>query len=120
MKIGTRITAFSLRHYKLVTGLMAALAIAVLQGAALPSLHLIKPLPESVKNFSRSLSFLPSITVATDPENMCRCSWAIRLTPFSLSQAGAAGRSKVSPGQFGPSGRTSSPAYSQLLCISQR
>ncbi len=70
MKIGTRITAFSLRHYKLVTGLMAALAIAVLQGAALPSLHLIKPLPESVKNFSRSLSFLPSITVDTDPENM--------------------------------------------------
>ena len=70
MKIGTRITAFSLRHYKLVTGLMAALAIAVLLGAALPSLHLIKPLPESVKNFSRSLSFLPTVTVDTDPENM--------------------------------------------------
>ncbi len=70
MKIGTRITAFSLRHYKLVTGLMVGLTTIILLLAAIPSLHLIESLPDGIKSVSRALSFLPAISVDTDPENM--------------------------------------------------
>jgi len=70
MKTGSRITAFSLRHYRLVTGVMAGLTAVVFLAAALPSLQLIEPLPEGIKNVSRAMGFLPTVTVDTDPENM--------------------------------------------------
>ncbi len=79
MKVGSRITAFSLKRYKLVTGMMVGLTVAVLLAAALPSLHLIKPLPEGIKSFSRSLSFLPTVTVDTDPENMLPSDEPVRI-----------------------------------------
>ena len=59
--------------------MMVGLTITVLLAAALPSLHLIKPLPEGIKNFSRSLSFLPTVTVDTDPENMLSPSEPVRI-----------------------------------------
>jgi len=70
MKIGSRITAFSLTHYRLVTGIMVAVTVTVLLAAALPSLQLIDSLPEGLKGLSRALGFLPTIKVDTDPENM--------------------------------------------------
>ncbi len=64
-------TDFSLKHYRLVTGGMVAVTLAIMVAAALPSLHQIDAMPEWIKGPSRSAAtVLPSITVDTDPENM--------------------------------------------------
>ncbi|MFW6145984.1 MAG: efflux RND transporter permease subunit [Planctomycetota bacterium] len=79
MTIGARITAFSLKHYRLVTAVMVVVTVGVLLAAALPSLQLIEPLPEPVKRFSRTLDILPSIRVDTDPENMLDADERVRV-----------------------------------------
>ncbi len=78
MKIGSRITAFSLSHHKIVTGMIGAITLIVLVAAAVPSLHLIDAMPESIKNLSRRMSFLPEVAVDTDPENMLAASEPVR------------------------------------------
>ena len=79
MKIGSRITAFSLAHYKFITAKMLLVTLGVLLLAALPSLYLIKPLPEGIKSVSRAFGFLPVISVDTDPENMLSPSAPVRV-----------------------------------------
>jgi len=70
MRIGSRITEYSLSHPWRITGVMLAVTVAVLLTAALPSLRLIDAMPDWVKQVSSALDFLPAVTVDTDPENM--------------------------------------------------
>jgi uncharacterized protein len=71
MKIGSKLTEFSLTHYRLVAGVMVGLTLLVALAAAVPSLHLIDAMPGWVKSASRTAAtVLPTITVDTDPENM--------------------------------------------------
>ena len=70
MKLGTRITEYSLAHPKRVTTFMGVGVVLILLAAALPSLRLIDAMPRWVKQASETLDFLPAVTVDTDPENM--------------------------------------------------
>ena len=79
MKIGSRITEYSLTHPKRVTAFMLVGVVAILLTAALPSLRLIDATPGWVKQASEWLDFLPTVTVDTDPENMLPADEPVRV-----------------------------------------
>lgn len=79
MKIGSKITEYSLRRPKRVTTFMLVGVVAILLTAALPSLRLIDALPGWVKQASERLDFLPAVTVDTDPENMLPADEPVRV-----------------------------------------
>ncbi|HUS48302.1 MAG TPA: MMPL family transporter [Phycisphaerae bacterium] len=70
MRLGSYITAASIRHYRLVTLIMVVATVVVLLAAGLPSLRLIDGMPGWITAVSDSLSFMPAVEVDTDPENM--------------------------------------------------
>ena len=79
MKIGSRITEYSLAHPKRVTAFMLVGVAAVGLTAGLPSLRLIDAMPGWVKQASGWLDFLPAVTVDTDPENMLPADEPVRV-----------------------------------------
>ena len=79
MKLGSRITEYSLAHPKRVTGTMVAVTVIILLTAVLPSLRLIEAMPGWVKQVSGALDFLPAVTVDTDPENMLPADEPVRV-----------------------------------------
>jgi uncharacterized protein len=70
MSIGSGISKWSVKHYRATTWIMIAVTLLILLSAGLPSLKLIPGMPGWVRGMSESLSFLPTIAVDTDPENM--------------------------------------------------
>jgi hypothetical protein len=87
MNIGRGMTDFSLKHYRLVTGVMVAVTLAIMVAAALPSLHQIDAMPEWIKGPSRSAAkALPQITVDTDPENMLSEDEPVRIFHDEMKQ----------------------------------
>ncbi len=79
MKVGSRITEYSLTHPMRVTTLMLVGVVIILLAAALPSLRLIDAMPNWVKRASERLDFLPTIKVDTDPENMLPADEPVRV-----------------------------------------
>ena len=79
MRIGSRITDYSLAHPGRVTWLMLAVTAVVLLTAVLPSLRLIDAMPDWVKRASGALDFLPAVRVDTDPENMLPADEPVRV-----------------------------------------
>jgi len=79
MKVGSRITEYSLTHPTRVTALMLVCVVIILLAAALPSLRLIDAMPNWVKQASERLDFLPTIKVDTDPENMLPADEPVRV-----------------------------------------
>ena len=79
MRIGSRITEYSLTHPKRITAFMLVGIVAILLTAGLPSLRLIDAMPGWIRQASGWLDFLPTVTVDTDPENMLPADEPVRI-----------------------------------------